>query len=204
MIFHIFDRTIRKSYFKPILRACFLALPIALAGCVTVLDATTDGPIRRDPGKRTLGNYIDDKQLKTIISVNLNKADPLLEDANIDVTVYNGLVLLTGQVPTKELREEAGKVARELNNVRQVYNELQVLPNTAFLSRTNDSWLATKVRTKLMAHKDIDSSRVIVVVENSTVYLMGLLTRIQAEKITDVVRTTKGVSKVVRAIEYIE
>ena len=189
---------------KSALRVCFLVLPVALVGCVTVLDATTDGPIHRDPGKRTLGNYIDDKQLKTIISVNLHKADPLLEEANINVTVYNGLVLLTGQVPTKELREKAGKVARDLNNVRQVYNELQVLPNTAFLSRTNDSWLATKVRTKLMAHDDIDSSRVIVIVENSTVYLMGLLTRVQAEKITDVVRTTKGVSKVVRAIEYIE
>lgn len=179
-------------------------LVLALAGCVTVLDATTDEPIRRDPGKRTFGTYIDDKQLKTIISVNLKKADPYLEQANVNVTIYNGLVLLTGQVPTKSLREKAGEVARDVNKVRQVYNELQVLPNTSFLSRTNDSWLATKVNTKLMAHKDIDSSRVIVVVENGTVFLMGLLSRVQAEKITEVARSTRGVAKVVRAIEYID
>jgi osmotically-inducible protein OsmY len=181
-----------------------LLLTFALGGCVTVLDAATDEPIRRDPGKRTFGGYIDDKQIKTIVSVNLKKADPRLSDANVSVTVYNGLVLLTGQVPTKDLREKAGRVAREVNKVRQVYNELQILPNTAFLSRTNDSWLATKVNTKLMAHQDIDSGRVVVVVENSTVYLMGLMTRIQAEKITDVARSTSGVSKVVRAIEYID
>lgn len=181
-----------------------LMLSLALSGCVTVLDATTDEPIRRDPGKRTFGAYVDDKQLKTIISVNLKKADPGLKDANVNVTVYNGVVLLTGQVPTKALREKAGEIARDVNKVRQVYNELQVLPNTAFLSRTNDSWLATKVNSKLMAHKDIDSSRVVVVVENSTVFLMGLLTRVQTEKITDVARSTKGVTKVVRAIEYIE
>lgn len=181
-----------------------LAVPLTLAGCVTVLDATTDEPIRRDPGKRTFGTYIDDKQLKTIISVNLKKADPFLEQSNVNVTVYNGLVLLTGQVPTKTLREKAGDVARNVTKVRQVYNELQVLPNTSFLSRANDSWLATKVNTKLMAHEDIDSSRVVVVVENDTVFLMGLLSRVQAEKITEVARSTRGVAKVVRAIEYID
>jgi len=181
-----------------------LTTPPLLGGCVTVLDATSDGPIRRDPGERTLGAYIEDKQIKTIISVNLQKADPALEKANIEVTVYNGVVLLTGQVQNQKLREKAGDIARNVLKVRQVYNELQILPNTSFLSRANDGWLATKINTKLMAHKDIDSDRVIVVVDNSIVYLMGLLTQVQTEKITDVARTTKGVSKVVRAIEYIE
>lgn len=194
-------------FFTPAVLLRTLALvvcPLVFSGCVTVLDATTDEPIQQDPGKRTFGTYIDDKNIKTIISVNLKKADPQLDESNINITVYNGLVLMTGQVPTKNLRTKAGDVARDVNQVRQVYNELQVLPGTSFLSRTNDSWLATKVRTKLMANSDIDSDRVVVVVENSTVFLMGLLTRVQAEKITDVARTTKGVSKVVRAIEYIE
>jgi osmotically-inducible protein OsmY len=181
-----------------------LVLPPLLGGCVTVLDATSDGPIRRDPGERTLGAYIDDKQIKTIVAVNLQKAESALEKANINITVYNGVVLLTGQVQNQALREKAGEIARNVTKVRQVYNELQILPNTSFLSRTNDSWLATKINTKLMAHKDIDSDRVTVVVENSIVYLMGLLTQVQTEKITDVARTTKGVSKVVRAIEYID
>lgn len=194
----------RTGYLKSLCCVFAMLVPLMLSGCVTVLDAATDEPISRDPGKRTFGGYVDDKQLKTIISVNLKKADQKLKDANVNVTVYNGVVLLTGQVPTKEAREKAGQVARQVNKVRQVHNELQVLPNTAMLSRTNDSWLATKINTKLMAHRDIKSSRVIVVVENSTVYLMGLLTRVQTEKITDVARTTKGVAKVVRAIEYIE
>lgn len=193
-----------KRFSEKLAYLILVILPLMLGGCVTVLDATTDGPIHRDPGIRTFGTYIDDKQINTIISVNLRKATPALENANITVTVYNGVVLLTGQVPNQTLREKAGEIARNINKVRQVYNELQILPNTSFLSNFNDSWLATKINTKLMFHKDIDSDRVVVVVENSTVFLMGLLTTVQTEKITDVARTTGGVTKVVRAIEYIQ
>lgn len=175
-----------------------------LGGCVSILDASSKGPIIPDPTKRSFGSLIDDRQLKTITSVNINKADPLLSKSHINVHSYNSVILLIGQVPSKELRELAGETARNISRVRQVYNELEISPNISFGQRTKDNWLETKIDSKLFATRDIQSDRVEVIVENNVVYLMGLLTLVQVEKITDVIRNTKGVTKVVRAIEYIE
>jgi len=189
-------------------RLCLLSIVLMsflLSGCVTVVDAvSSDSQIQPDPTKRSFGEYWDDKQLRTIIAVNLRKADPAFNKLNVNVYSYKSVVLLTGAVPTKELRELAGETARSVNRVRLVYNELIVGASGGFLDRAEDSLLGTKIKSKLFAYKDIDSSRVEVFVEDNTVYLMGLLSRAQTEKITDVVRKQKGVRKVVRAIEYID
>ena len=180
------------------------AMTLCFGGCASLIDATSKGPIQPDPTKRSLGSRIDDRQLKTIVSVNINKADPLLAQSHINVASYNALILLTGQVPSAELRELAGETARQVYRIRQVYNELEVGPNITLGQRTKDNWLDLKIGSKLLATRDIQSSRVDVIVENNVVFLMGLLTQVQIEKITDIVRKTKGVRKVVRAIEYIE
>ncbi|MFL0804235.1 MAG: BON domain-containing protein [Agarilytica sp.] len=181
-----------------------LTATIFTSGCVSILDATREEPIQIDPGKRSFGGYMDDKQLKTVISVNIKKADPKLKDAHINVHTYNAVVLLTGEVENADLRRLAADTARKVNKVRQVYNELSVGPKTTFLSRTNDNWIHSRIKSKLVFNTDIDSDRVEIIVEDNVVYLMGKLTKVQAEKITEVVRTSRGVDKVVRAIEYIE
>ncbi len=191
---------------RHMIRAIFTLLLITFytTGCVSIIDATTEEPIQIDPGKRSFGGYIDDKKLKTVIGVNLKKVDEQLENAHINVHSYNSVVLLTGEVATQELRTLAGETARKVNKVRQVYNELTIGPKTTFLSRANDDWIQSRISGNLLLHKDIQSSRVKVIVEDNVVYLMGLLTKVQAEKITDIVKKTRGVTKVVRAIEYIE
>ncbi|MFL0800008.1 MAG: BON domain-containing protein [Agarilytica sp.] len=181
-----------------------LAAALLMIGCVSILDATREEPIQIDPGKRSFGGYMDDKQLKTVISVNIKKSDLKLKEAHINVHTYNAVVLLTGEVETAELRRLAADTARKVNKVRQVYNELTVGPKTTFLSRTNDNWIHSRIKSKLVFNTDIDSDRVEIIVEDNVVYLMGKLTKVQAEKITEVVRTSRGVDKVVRAIEYIE
>jgi len=181
-----------------------LYLCTALSSCVSVVDAVSEDPIYIDPTKRSFGEYWDDKQLRTVVAVNLKKADPQLDDANLEVYSYNSVILLTGQVPSKELYELAGKTAREVNRVRQVYNELQLSPKARFIDSVKDKWIGSKIKTKLLLYKDIKSNRVEVYVEDKVVYLMGKLSKAQTEKITDVVRRQKGVKKVVRAIEYID
>nr|WP_010132522.1 BON domain-containing protein [Microbulbifer agarilyticus] len=175
-----------------------------LGGCATVLDATHDGPIQPDPGERSFGTYIDDQQLETITKVNLRKAHPELKESNIDVTSFNGVVLLTGQVTSNDLRNLAGQTAQQVHSVRQVYNEIQVRGTTSVLARTSDTWLTTKVKGALMTDKEIDSGRIKVVTENGVVYLMGLLTRQEAENAAQKTRTVGGVQKVVKAVEYID
>lgn len=174
------------------------------SSCVTIIDATTDQPIKADPNERSFGGYIDDKNIRTVVAVNIKKASAALDEAHVNVYVYNGVVLLTGEVQSQAQRDLAGKTAREVTRVRQVYNELQVQPKSKFMDRTVDNIMQTKINAKLLLNKDIESGKVKVFVENDVAYLMGLLTRVQTEKITDVVRKQPGIKKVVRAIEYIE
>lgn len=189
----------------PIRKTCLAATCLfALSSCTSLIDATRDDPIQFDPSKRTLGTLIDDQQLETATAVNLNKASPELKASHISVVAFNGIVLLTGQVPTNDLRLLAGDTAKKLNGVRQVFNEIQVQGKTSLLARTNDSWLTTKVKSTLIAHKDIDSSRIKVVTEDGVVYLMGLVPRAAGDKAANVTSNIRGVQKVVKAFEYID
>ncbi|MEC8427836.1 MAG: BON domain-containing protein [Pseudomonadota bacterium] len=183
--------------------ALFMSALLA-SGCATVIDATTSEPIQVNPGKRSFGSYIDDQKLETVIAVNMRKHSPDLKAAHINIVSFNGIVLLTGQVNRNELRTQAGNVARNVHGVRQVFNEILISGNTSILSRANDTWLTTKVKTVLLSNEDIDSGRIKIVTENGTVYLLGLLSRMEAEKAANVVSHTKGVQKVVKAIEYID
>lgn len=186
------------------IRAFFIAsLLLCVTGCVTVLDAVNEKPIESDPGKRTLGAYMDDERLETIISVNLRKTAQGLAEAHINALSFNGVVLLTGEVPSNELRQLAGETVRGISQVRQVHNELLVKSNSTFFSRTNDNWIATKIRAKLLAIRDIESDRVKTVVENRNVYIMGLLTREEADQVSEMAADVSGVEKVVRVVEYV-
>lgn len=166
------------------------------------MNAVKDEPIQPDPYDTSMGTDIDDFQIATAVGVNIKKAHPLLESSHINVYCYNGVVLLTGEVPSAEVRTLAGDTARNFRGVRQTYNELQIQGATSFLSRSNDSWLTTKVKSKLLAAEDIDSSKIKVVTENGVVYLMGIVPKALADKATKIASTTKGVRKVVRVFEY--
>lgn len=178
--------------------------PLLLTGCASIIGATTSDPIDMDPNRRTFGTLIDDQQLETIAKVNIDKADPDLKSAPISVTAYNGVILLTGQVKSMELRNLAATTVAQLNTVRQVHNELTVQAPISFLSNTSDAWLTTKVKSKLMANKEVRSNRLKIITENGVVHFMGMIPRSEAELAAEIARGTSGVQKVVLAVEYIE
>lgn len=175
---------------------------IVLSGCTSIIHTVRDEPIQPDPTRKTLGTDIDDFQIETGIGVNIKKAHHDLERAHVNVYAFNGVVLLTGEVPREELRAIAGDTARRFRGVRQVHNELQVQSTSSLLSRSSDSWITTKVKSKLIGYKDIDSSKIKVVTENGVVFLMGLVFPDQAEKAARVASSTKGVRRVVKVFEY--
>ena len=180
-----------------------LAFVMLFSGCARLIEATTSEPIYVHPGKRTVGATIDDRNIETIAMVNMIKAHPGLADARIIVNSHNGVVLLTGQVASNDLRQMASDTVNKISTVRQLHNELQVGPYVPMSTRTYDTWLTTKIKTKLIANKEIDNSRVRVITEAKTVFLMGMVSRREAEIVTDIARTTGGVRKVVRVFEYI-
>ncbi|MGH1439743.1 MAG: BON domain-containing protein [Cellvibrionaceae bacterium] len=189
---------IKQVIFLPL-----IALAILASGCTTIVDATTKEPLQPDPSQRSFGTYIDDKRLQVIVGVNIRKADSRLrQSSNINITSFNGVVLLTGQVPAPELRILAGETATKVNGVRQVHNELQMRGNLPFLARSNDTWLGTKVKTVLLADKQVKGLKIKVIVENSVVYLMGLATQEEANIAANLASNVGGIREVVRVFEY--
>ena len=176
-----------------------------LNSCATVISATAgDDGIQEDRGRRSVGAVVDDNSIETTIKVNFNAADELLKNSHINVVSFNGTVLLVGQVPSQDTKNLATRVARTTSTrVKEVYNELEVTGSTTFLSRSNDAWLSAKIKTLMLTDSDVSGRRTKVVTENGVVYLMGLLTQEEANTAVELVSNTRGVTKVVRAFEYI-
>jgi len=176
-----------------------------LDGCASVISATTgDDGVEENRGRRSMGAMVDDGSIETTIKVNLNAADEQLKNSHINVVSFNATVLLVGQVPSQDMKNLATRVARSSSSrVKEVYNELEVAGATTFLSRSNDAWLSAKIKTLMLADSEVSGLRTKVVTENGVVYLMGLLTQEEADKTVNLVSNTKGVTKVVRAFEYI-
>jgi osmotically-inducible protein OsmY len=182
-----------------------LTLMLCLDGCASVISATNGGQaIQEDRGRRSIGTVMDDGAIETAINVNLRAADPALRDAHINVTSFNHIVLIVGQVQTQDLKNLVTRVAREASSsIKTVHNELEVSDVSSFLARSNDAWLSTKLKTLMLADPTIAGLRTKVITENGVVYLMGLVTQQEADQTVDLVSNSQGVTKVVRAFEYI-
>lgn len=182
------------------------AAVLLLNGCASVISATTgDQGVQEDRTRRSLGSLVDDSSIETSIKVNLDAADPALKSAHISVVSYNAVVLLVGQVPSQDLKNLATRTAlASSSRIKTVHNELEVAGPTSFLSRSNDAWLSTKLKTMMLADPNISGMRIKVVTENGVVYLMGLVTQVEGATAIDMVSTTSGVTKVVQAFEYID
>jgi osmotically-inducible protein OsmY len=132
-------------------------------------------------------------------------SDPdLYNNAHVSVTSYNAIVLLSGQAPTEELRSRAEGLVRDLPKVRVVHNELTIAAPSSLATRTADSWITTKVKSRMLAEKGFDPSRVKVVTENGTVFLMGIVYRREAEEAVAITRQADGVQRVVKLFEYLD
>ena len=174
-----------------------------LSGCGTIMSSAGAGPIEEDPGERTFAQQMTDESIETKALVNINAADEAYDQAHISVVSYNGFLLLVGQVPSEALKALATDVTRDLEAVRRIYNELEVGPETSAGTRTNDTWITTQVKSKLLASSDTPGRRVKVVTENAVVYLMGLLTAAEADRSALEAAEVKSVKRVVQLFEII-
>lgn len=197
------SHSLPQSQFRNLTFSVLLGSFLALSGCASVVDVAHEEPIKEDTTSRTTGSFIDDEVIEIKALVNIGKASESLKLAHISVTSFNGIVLLTGQVATDQDRALAGQVTNKVRKVRKLHNELTVAGPTSAVIRTNDSWLTTKVKSKMLADGELQSMRIKVVTENGTVYLLGLVTNDQARRAVDITRQTAGIQKVVKMFEYV-
>ncbi len=147
---------------------------------------------------------IEDEVIETKIAVNMRSQEPAFKQSNFSVVSHNGVVLLIGQVESDFLRAQATEIASQASaKIKRIHNELEVAGKASFISRSNDAWIGTKIRTLLIADNDVPSSRVKVIVENGAVYLMGLVSQTEGDSAANLARNVSGVTKVVKVFEYI-
>lgn len=187
---------------KKILSILIIACSISLQACVGafIAGSVIGGVIVYE------GRNATTKKADTRIAKEANKRlseDPELNDSSrIVVSSYEGIILLAGQTPTQELKNQAQKIVAGVPGVRRVYNEITISGPISSIAQSNDAWLTTKVKSKLLATKGLDSAAIKVVTEDGKVYLMGRVSRKQGEIATEAARQTDGVQKVVTLFEY--
>lgn len=192
-----------QSITRALLASVFALL---LSSCTSVLVQTTGAEgIVEDPTERTAGAVVEDQSIETKVLVNLKKLEPELKKANIDAISHNGVVLLVGQVGSESLKARATQITSDSSSkIKRIHNELEVAGKTSLLSRSNDSWIATKVRTLMLANSSVPSGQIRVVTENGIVYLMGILSQADGDLATDLARNVSGVTRVVKVFEYVD
>jgi osmotically-inducible protein OsmY len=181
--------------------AIAVALPPLLQGCLPVIAAGAGAGVLVATDRRTSGTYLEDEGIEIKASTRIS--DKYKDRVHVNVTSFNRTVLLTGEVPTPEIRADAEKLAGEVPNVRSVANEIQVAGISSLTARGNDSFITSKVKARFVDVNKFSANHVKVVTEASTVYLLGLVTRQEADDAVEVARTTGGVSKVIKLFEYI-
>lgn len=181
-----------------------LASLVLLQGCAGALMVGAVGGAKMANDERSMSTQISDTNADFEIISALSKHEDLNNQTNITGVVINSNVLMIGQAPNSMLRDKAIKVVQDLNIGGKIHNQIRIGNPTSFTTRSNDTWVTTKVKGRMLNDKNLDITRVKVVTENGEVFLLGLIERSQADLAVDIARNTAGVRKVIKVFEYVE
>lgn len=177
-----------------------LMLVPVLGGCVAAVVGAGAAGAMMATDRRSTGAYTDDETIEWKVSLAIR--EKFGDTVHVNVTSFNRIVLLTGEAPTEEMRQEIQKIAQATKSVRDVRNEIAVGQPTTLQSWTDDSYITSKVMANMVGNQDVNQYYVKVVTENGVVYLMGLVTRKEGDAAAAVAANTTGVKRVVKVFEY--
>lgn len=184
---------------RTFIQSTIILLSISLlSGCMNV--ATTGASAVYN--HRSLQKNLHDQYLSAQTYRAINYKTTEFKNANIAIAVYNGEILLAGQVPEPWQRQKAEDIAKSMPDVERVYNQLKIANPASTLTHMSDAWITSKVKAQLIASEELDASQIKVVTENGVVYLMGVLQPSEASAAIDIARNTDGVSAVVKIFTY--
>lgn len=178
----------------PQLGGCFLAVA---GGAAVGASAAHD--------RRSVGTYVDDKRLFLAASNSLNKDKQLALQNHVTIVVYDGIILLVGEVATAELKQRAARLVGGFEGTRRVVNELDVREAEGFWSHRRDNTITAHAKTALLDLTSLpgfDPTRVNVTTAHRVVYLMGRVSHEEADAVVEIARNVAGVERVVKVFEY--
>ena len=190
---------------KVIILSAILISSTILSSCAPIVQGaaavTTVATMSHD--RRTMGEILDDKTLYMNLG-NIISKDSLLDDTHINFNVYNKSVLMTGEIPTDDLKSYLEKLVMiEAPKIDQLINEVAVMPTSSYLSRAKDGVISLQIEALFLDQEVFHPAHVSVLTERKTVYLMGSVTKREAEHATNVASKAKNVKKVVKLFNYL-
>lgn len=180
-----------------------LIIAISLQGCIFAVGAAAGATaVAAVHDHRSIAKILQDQDIANTVTERINGIPGLKQSSHVNVTSFNYIVLLTGETVTPEMRQKAEDAAKTVPEAKRIYNEITIKGATSSLSRASDTWITTKIKTQLVATKDLKSGNIKVVTESGAVYLMGIVTHEQADIAVDIARQVEGVQKVVKIFQY--
>jgi osmotically-inducible protein OsmY len=177
-------------------------LSASLQGCFPVVAAGVGTGVMVAQDRRTSGAYFEDQGIEFKASDRVGKQ--FGDTVHVNVTSYNRNVLLSGEVPNATVKAQVGKLVFGTENVRNVNNELIVAGASSLSSRSNDGMITSEIKLRFVRDQRLNADHVKVVTENGTVFLMGIVTRAEADGASEIASSTSGVQRVVKLFEYLD
>ncbi len=172
----------------------------ALQSCAPLIVAGVAGGVLVADDRRKTGVVVDDQSIE--LKARRLFSEEFGQKAHINITSYNWQVLLTGEAPTEEMRARAEALVKDIEKVKRVINEVRVAGPSSIGTRSADSLTTTKVKSRFVGENRFRANHVKVVTEAGVVYLMGIVSKQEAEDAAEIASTTGGVQKVVKLFEY--
>lgn len=192
-----------KTVARPLLLAAMLGTAaLSLSACAPLVvggAAATTAVVITD--RRTSGAQLEDQNIAFKAEYQISQK--LGDAARINAVSYNGLVLLTGDAPSEAAKAQATEIARGIQHVKSVVNQMNVGPAASFGTRSNDTWLTSKVKTALLNTKYVPSATIVVTTDRSVVYLLGMVTEAEGNYAATAASQVGGVAKVVKLFQII-
>lgn len=175
-----------------------------LQGCVApvVAAGVGAGMMMSASDRRSAGTMVEDD---TIESKSQKRIDEKYKDTvHVSVVSFNRFALITGTAPSETTKMDIERIVGGIPNVKGIANELVAGNAAPSATHGSDSRITGNVKLRFVKSSAFKADHVKVVTESSVVYLMGLVTRAEADAASDIASTTSGVNKVVRVFEYID
>jgi len=174
---------------------------LLLTGCMNAAVTGAQAVYNRHSLKTTLNDHYTNLRATQAIYLKSNQFD----DTHVSVVCFNGVILLTGQVPSAAERFAIERAVRNVaqDNPVELHNQIAISSPSSALTRMSDSWITTKITAQLIASDDVDPSQIKVVTENGTVFLMGIVPHDQGDAAIEIARSTEGVQEVVKMFSWV-
>lgn len=190
-----------RTYLLPLLLTAS-----AMSGCAApvLMGAAAAGAVVVAQDERDTATIAADEAIELKAIEMARRIPALMQSAHLNITSVNGVVLITGEAPASEPLEQLKAELAKQEKVREVRNEVVVGPVSSVSSRSQDSWITTKVKSRMVAEKNLRTNRIKVVTEQQTVYLLGVVTKQEGFVAGVIARDIEGVKRVVKMFEYVE